>query len=322
MRNLLSLICCFLGCSCCLAQLESEMDVIPYRPRIAEFTVTSLYDYNANCNSDAFGNNASEIELDQKIKARLGIPIVMKQGTLIGLQLKYDNHDFIIEHHDPRQYELFNYIKEERFRSVGARFLISKDLDEKRNLTILAGTEIKSDKLVFNGNTTKSFINFNYKVQKNDHVSIGGGIALAYTLGNPQIYPIFYYENNFAKRWTLDLALPKSVVLRRQLSPKCYLSFKTEVVGWRYAVHNHELSQNVDEALTLRKSDLNMGFNFEHEIHDWLWLGVDAGYSHNLRSFLARPGDNRRDALIEMNATGAPYTMFSVFIVPPKKIYR
>lgn len=321
MRNLLTLLCCIMGGSC-LAQLDSEMDVIPYRPRIAEFTVTSLYDYNANCNSDAFGNNTSEIELDQKIKARLGIPIVMKDKTLIGLQLKYDNHDFIIEQEGPREYELFNYIKEERFRSVGARFLISKELSNNRDITILVGSEIKSDKMVFNKNTTKTFVNVNYKIRKNERVSIGGGLALAYTLGNPQIYPIFYYENNFAKNWTLDLALPKSIVLRRQLSPKCYLSFKAEVKGWRYAVHNHELSQETGESLTLRKSDLNVGLNFEHEIHDWLWLGVDTGYSHNLRSFLARPGDGYSDALIDLNATGAPYTMFSVFIVPPKKIYR
>jgi len=320
MRYTLLLALSCMACCCFSQKREVKLEGTPYRPRIAEFTVTTLYDYQSTSDSETFGNYTSEIEVDQKMKVRLGIPIVMKENTLMGVQLKYDNHDFLVEFEDPQISELYQHIQDKRFMSLGGRFLLSKEIAEGKNLTVLAGTEIKSDKLEWNANTTKTYGNVNYKVEKNNDVTIGGGIAVSYTLKTPQIYPMFFYENRISSKWTVDLALPKAAIMRLKINHKCYLSFKAEVKGWRYAFHNSKLSE--EEPLTLRKSDVHLGLNFEHEIHDWLWLGIDAGLSKNLRNYVARPGDRRRDAIIDLTANDAPYTKFSLFIVPPKKIYN
>ncbi|MTI22899.1 hypothetical protein E1176_17840 [Fulvivirga sp. RKSG066] len=294
--------------------------VTPYRPRVAEFTISNLYEYTTHSNSKQFGNKTCEIESDTKIKARLGIPFIIKNDLLAGLQLKYDRQTFGLEFEDSYPYELYDYIQHTHFESLGARFFFQKTIGEGKTLSGVAGVEIKSDKLVWNEGTSKYFVNLNYKVQKNENVKIGGGIALAYTLGAPQIYPIFFYENRLSKKWTMDLALPKAVVMRYRASDKFFISAKTEVKGWRYAVHNEELYDH--ETLTLRKSDLRFGLNLEHEIHDWLWAGVDAGYSKNLRHYLAKIGDRRRDAIIDLESSNAPYVNVSLFIVPPRKIYN
>lgn len=309
---------------CCEAQNalidgHADYESMRYRPRIAEFTVANLYEYNTVSNSEQYGTSATEIERDHKIKARLGIPIVMKPNLLVGIQLKYDRQQFLLDFEDNIPYDLYRYIQDSRLTSLGGRFMIQKKFDNSE-LSVLAGTELKSDDLSYNKNTTKHFLNVNYKIRKREDLTIGGGLAVAYTLGIPQIYPLFYYEKAFNPRWTMDLALPKAAIVRFKATNKCFVSFKTEVKGWRYAVHDAVVSE--EAVLTLRKSDLRVGLNIEHELHDWLWLGIDGGWSKNLRHFLAKPGDRRRDALINLNSSDSPYMNLSIFIVPPKKIYN
>jgi len=77
-----------------------------------------------------------------------------------------------------------------------------------------------------------------------------------------------------------------------------------------------------EEQLTIRKSDLFVGLKFEHEIYDWLWMGATVGRAFNLRHFVSKPGDGRRDALFVLDANDAPFTQFSLFVVPPKKFYK
>ncbi|MDX1629608.1 MAG: DUF6268 family outer membrane beta-barrel protein [Fulvivirga sp.] len=321
MKYLFSLICALTGYCCCAQQSGYDAsDDIPYRPRIGEVTLNTLYNYQTASESAAFGEGASEIEVDQQIKLRLGVPIIMKENTLMGLQLKYDNHDFTVNHQHPENTALYEHVKHARFKNLGARFMINQTLAENKELTIVVGAEIKSDRLEFNENTSKTYVNVNYRVQKNNRVRMGGGIAVCYTHKVPQVYPIFFYENKISRKWTVDLALPKSAVMRLKVNPKTYLSFKAEVKGWRYAIHNTALSEQ--NPLTIRKSDVHFGINFEREIYDWLWLGIDTGFAKNLRNYIAAPGDRRRDAIVDVNAGDAPYTTFSIFFVPPKKIYK
>lgn len=291
----------------------------PYRPRIAEFTISNLYDYYTVSQSEVYGNRTIEIENEKQIKARIGVPIIMKKGTLFGLQLKYDRQKFIVDFEDNLPTELYQHIQSTTFKSIGGRFLFNKTI-ENRQYSALAGAELKSDELDWNLNTTKIYGSFSYKVELEENKTIGAGLGVSYTLAVFQIYPLFYYENQLSPKWTLDLALPKSAALRWRTSEKCFVSFKTELKGWRYAVHNNVLAE--DETITLRKSDWRLGINFEHELYDWLWLGAEGGISKNLRHYLAKPGDRRRDALATLQSSDAPYFNFSIFIVPPKKLYQ
>ncbi|GAA0892241.1 hypothetical protein GCM10009122_19200 [Fulvivirga kasyanovii] len=310
------------------AQVEKEeapeldkVIAIPYRPKIAEFSYNTLGEYNTYCTSDEFGNSSSEVERDSQLKLRLGIPLVMKDSKLFGIQLKYDRHNFVLDFEDsPEHYELYDHIERRSFTSLGARFLFQKSLDDTRELTVIAGGEIKSDEIVLNKNTGKYYTHIAYSKQLNKRTKIGAGLMMSYTLGRPQVYPLVSYERRLSSKWTLDLNLPKQAALRYRANEKFYITASTEVKGWRYAVNNAVLSEE-NHGLTLRKSDINFGLSFEHEVHDWLWLGLDMGLSKNLRYFLAEPGDGRKDAVIDLTADDTPYVKFGLFIVPPKKMY-
>ena len=243
----------------------------------------------------------------------------MKEGKLIGLQLKYDVHDFSMDF-DRSSSELFNHIETRKFRNLGARFLFQRSISEKKSLTLLAGGEIKSDEFRWNGNTMRYYVSGSYKVRLNERTEIGGGLLADYSLGAFQAYPIFTYEHKINQRFTVDLALPKSAALRFRGSDKFFITAKAEIKGWRYALHNSELSDT--NPLSLRKADLNLGLSFERELHDWLWLGLDIGASKNLRYYLAEPGDRRRDSIVDLSANEAPYIQLGIFIVPPRKFFQ
>ncbi|MEM6359902.1 MAG: DUF6268 family outer membrane beta-barrel protein [Bacteroidota bacterium] len=290
-----------------------------YRPKIAEFSHRTLYGYDTRSSSEQYGNSNTEVEEDEQLKIRLGIPLIMKKGKLFGLQLKYDMHNFSMDF-DQSNSELFNHIETRTFRNLGARILYQTSLSEKKSLTYIAGAEIKSDEFNWNGNTMKFYASASYKVRLNERTEIGAGLLLGYTLGNFQIYPVLTYEHKINNRFTLDLALPKSVALRWRGSDKFYITAKTEVKGWRYAVHNSNLSDT--NPLVLRKADLNLGLSFERELHDWLWLGLDVGVSKNIRYHLGEPGHRSRDAIIDLQANNAPYIKFGIFLVPPRKLFQ
>ncbi|MBL6447538.1 hypothetical protein JMN32_14565 [Fulvivirga sp. 29W222] len=315
----------------CLSQAISQVEqdapeldkviAIPYRPKIAEFSYNTLYDYNTYCASDEFGNSSSEVERDSQLKLRLGIPLVINDSKLFGVQFKYDRHNFVLDFEDsPERYELYDHIEKKSFTSLGARFLFQKSLDDTREITLIAGGEVKSDEVVVNKNTTKYYSHIAYNKQLNNRTKIGAGLMISYTLGRPQIYPLVSYERRLSKKWTLDLNIPKRAAIRYRANEKFYITALTEVKGWRYAVNNAELSTE-SNGLTLRKSDINIGLSIEHEVHDWLWLGLDMGLSKNLRYFLAEPGDGRKDAVIDLTSDDTPYLKFGLFIVPPKKMY-
>ncbi|TRX49323.1 hypothetical protein FNH22_27235 [Fulvivirga sp. M361] len=305
---------------CLLSLVASKaMCQSSYRPKIAEFSYRSLYDYNTRSSSTELGNSSSEVEADEQLKIRLGIPLVLKDDKLVGLQFKYDVQNFTLDHSGVNN-ELFSSIEDRTFRSIGARFLFQQDLNDKKSLTFLGGAEIQSDRLVWNRNTTRFYFSSTYQVQRNARTQIGAGLVIGYEQGTPQIYPLLTYERKLSSKWTLDATLPKSVAFRYEASNRFFITAKTEVKGWRYALHDNRLSDS--EVLTLRKADLNIGVCFEREIHDWLWAGFDIGLSRNLRYHLAEPGDGRRDALVLLNANEAPYVNFSLFIVPPRKFFK
>ena len=290
-----------------------------YRPKIAEFSYRALYDYNTRSVSEEFGNANTEVEEDEQLKIRLGLPLTMKKGKLVGLQLKYDVHNFSMDFQNSNN-ELFNHIERRTFRSLGGRMLYQRSLNDRKSYTLIGGAEIKSDQFNWNNNTMRFYVNGNYKVKLNERTQIGGGVLAGYTLGLFQVYPIFTYEHQLSNRFTIDLTLPKSAVLRFRGSNKFYISAKAEVKGWRYAVHNSELSET--NPLVLRRADLNLGLSFEREIHDWLWLGLDMGLTKYFRYHLGDPGHRSRDAIVNLQANDAPYVQFGLFIVPPRKFFR
>ena len=149
---------------------------------------------------------------------------------------------------------------------------------------------------------------------------MGFGLFAGNSLGRLSILPLFVYENQFARKWSLEMVLPKSATLRYRLNNKTFISGKVAFKGWRYNLSN--IIPDSDQAFTLRRRDLQFTLAYEREIHDWLWLGVETGYNKNLRYVLTTPGERARDAVNTLSSKDATFLKFSIFIVPPKKLWN
>ena len=301
-----------------ICQLKAQFD--QYRPKIAEFSYKVLGDYQTISNSETFGNASSEIDHESLLKLKLGIPLVIRDDKLFGLQLLYYQHHFNFDDEDfTGNYDLYNHLSGQAFSNLGIRGLYQFDVSENEQMTLTAGFEARGDEIKWNRNTAKVFISGIYKKTLNDRTKIGYGGVFAHGLRLTSVYPIFTYEKVIRPGWTLDMTLPKSISMRKEINPKTYLLGQVEFEGWRYNLTDAIGDERRD--FTLRKADLEARILLEREIHDWLWFGVELGYNKNVSYYLANPGQRGNNALIDLRARDARYLKFTLFFVPPRSMF-
>ena len=99
--------CCFYCFLACLFKVKAQSD--NYRTKIAEFSYRVLGDYQTISSSETFGDATSEIEHESLLKIKLGIPLIIKDDKLFGLQLKYYQHYFNFDDEDFEEEPTFDY---------------------------------------------------------------------------------------------------------------------------------------------------------------------------------------------------------------------
>lgn len=252
---------------------------------------------------------------------KIGLPLLIQENRMLGVQFKYYQQRFFLDTDDfSLDYDLYHHLDNKKFTNTGLRFLYKESLSENKEVTIIGGAEMMSDKKQWNRLSTRYFLSTSWKHAVSNRLTMGVGFAANYTILRPSIYPIFYYERKLQRNWTLDLVLPKSVEIRKQFNNANFFLAKASFRGWRYNLTNSV--EGANENLTLRKADLQFTISWEREIHDWLWMGFDIGYNKNLNYSLTESGASRRDALIDLRSNDAKYVKVSLFIVPPKSIYN
>ena len=320
MKSIVKLILICLACQFSARAQDSTLCLDKnYRPKVAEFGLETLLNYDINSSSERQGSNDSEIDYDRLLKFKIAAPIIFKKDRIFGVQLKYYKHRFFFDAGNEES-ELFSHLNNTTITNGGIRFFYQQDLNDKDKIRFVGGGEFKSDDYSWNANTTKYFVSGIWSRKLSKRTKIGTGIVFNRDIRTTSIYPVLTYERQLTDKLTLDLALPKSATLRKKINDSNYLIAKAEFKGWRYNLTNSIAGEESD--LTIRKIDVQFVISWEREIHDWLWFQLDAGYTKNLRYYLAEPGGSNSDALVNINSDDTEYLKFSLFIVPPKKFYK
>ncbi|MGB3467472.1 MAG: DUF6268 family outer membrane beta-barrel protein [Cyclobacteriaceae bacterium] len=310
----------FVLCSFCCSARQKSAQSVGYRPKLAEISVESLVDYQTTSVSETGNSLTTKIDDDKLYKIKLAVPIKLKGKTKMGLQLKYYRQRFNFDDDtNLGQNELFDYLSDQTFVNTGARFIYRRKKSETENISFLAGAEMRSDDHSWNSNSALYYANATYIKNLSATKKIGFGAYAANSLGAYSFYPLFIYESALSKRITMELVLPKSATFRYRVNDRTFLSAKASFRGWRYNL-SHTIPDS-DRAFTLRRSDAQFTLAYEREIHDWLWMGVETGYNKNLRYVMTNPGDRSRDAINTLSSKDATYLKFSIFVVPPRKLW-
>ena len=291
------------------------------KPKLASFSYKGIADFKLNGESDAFGKENANVKRNIRRDMYLRVPCFIKNGTLIGVGLRYRHEKFRFSDINAVDKGPYRKFEDKGLRSAGVDILFQRKLDEDKKIQGNLGFRLNGD--TYRGGAIQDFLKVSlfvlYKKKKNDRTEIGYGIAAGYDLGSPLVYPIFSYKRHLTKHLTLDLNLPKQARFMYGFSDKTFLSWTAEVSGASYRVER-PLLEGYDR-LEIRKSEFRTYLRLEREIHDWIWLGAEAGYNQYINFYTSEPRELRDNAIITFDTSPAPFFKVGIFFVPPKKIY-
>lgn len=296
---------------------KAQVSLLNYRPKVVEVGYRGFSNYQSSY-LNTQGRN--EFSSDQLLTVRLGMPVILKENTLFGVQLKYFRQTYHTEFIPQNSEDIYRYLNEEKLINTGLNFLFQKNLDEKRKLVILGATELASDTTSVNRYSARYLVSGSYNIRKSVGLELGYGMVINYALGILNIYPTFTYNRALNTKTMIEAFLPSNIALRYHSSDKAFFILKAQYDNWRFNVTD-ALSQEPSQ-LTLQRADFLLSLTFEREIHDWLWATAEASYVNNVAYIVSLPGERLNNPLQEYHLKDAAYLKFSLVIVPPRKLWE
>ncbi|MFT5618865.1 MAG: hypothetical protein ACI85I_002100 [Arenicella sp.] len=292
------------------------------KPKLFSISLKSVQDFSLNTASDETTNEKADVSENLRRDVYLRFPCYIKNGTIIGLNLRYRHERFRFSNASKEDYKLFQNLEDNGLRSTGFDAILRRKDKKERTLTAKLGFRLNGDS--FNENGLNKFLKVSFFAirthTKNKYTNLGYGLSAGYDLGIPVIYPVFVYQHYFNQHLSVDLNLPKKASLIYGFSDKTFLTWTTEISGASYHVARPLLDGFNN--LELRKSEVRSFLRFEQEIYDFLWFGAELGGMQYLNFFVSKPKDRRQDAIINLETDPAYFFKIGVFLVPPKKVYN
>ena len=306
----------------CYAQQADSTIYYQMRPKIARYALTTVRDFKVLATSDLSGDAEGDIQQNLRRDAFIRFPLIMKDDLLVGLGLVYRHEKFSFDNIQQIDYPFFDRLEDKGLRRTGLDVFYQKKYSKQRRLKGNVSFRLNGDSYQLENlhRFLKVSLVVVYTKQKSPQTEIGWGIVAGYDLGRPLVYPMFSYKHYFNQHFSVDLSLPKEANLIYAFDPKTFLTFTTEISGASYHIED-PLIQDF-ERLEIRKSELRAKLRLDREIYDWLWVGVEAGGLRYLNFAVADRKNLRDETLINVNPATAQFFNFSLFIVPPRKMYQ
>lgn len=292
------------------------------RPKFFEINVVSFRDFLVEAETKDEGGESAQVSENLIREIKLKFPIILKENTNLFAGLGYRHEQFKFSDQTDPNFPLFKRFDDRSLKRTSFSLYFKRNLSEYKFLYMFLNSSLNSDKPGFDNlkDQLKLSITSLYGKKVSLHKQMGFGISFGYDFGEPAIFPVFSLNNDFALKWSYELLLPKSAKLRFSPTESDHIYSTLELQGASY----HLRDSLLDEfgPLEFRRSSVRFTLNYEREIHDWLWVGATIGYRVPINIFISEPQARRRDALIIVNAQRAVYFNFSLFLVPPNKLYN
>ena len=272
-----------------------------------------------------FGNSMEEIKRNRRWDMRLRFPIINKPGITIAGGLKYAIEEFRFDNSATNNYALYHNLEDRPLKSTGVHFYLVKPTRSKKYFILRASFDLNGDYGSDKFGKTE-FLKFSITPligwKQNENLSYAVGVSYGYSFGVPLIIPVFSINKNFNCHLGIESVLPISLKLRYTQNEKNYLYAGLELSGASYRLDDEGGPFSSYNKLHLFRSELRYTVNYEREIHDWLWFGVEAGYRQNLRFSLNNGPKVRSDVIISNKLKGASLINASIFVVPPQSFFK
>lgn len=272
-----------------------------------------------------FGNDVGEVKRNRRWDLRLRFPIVNKPGITIAGGIKYTREEFRFNNPHNNTYALYHNLEDRPLKSTGLHFYLMKPTLNKKYFILRTSFDLNGDYGSDNFGK-REFLKFSITPligwKQNDNLSYAAGFSYGYSFGVPRIVPVFSINKNFNCHFGIESVLPISMRLRYTKNEKNYLYAGLELSGASYRLDNEGGPFNSYNELHLFRSELRYTLNYEREIHDWLWFGIEAGYRQNMRFSLNNGPKEKSDVIISNKLKGAALISASIFMVPPQSFFK
>ncbi|MGK2863498.1 MAG: hypothetical protein ACSLE0_16320 [Chitinophagaceae bacterium] len=268
-----------------------------------------------------FGNSDGRISRNSRFDFRLRFPIVHKSSLTIAAGLKYTKEEFQFSDDQPMNYPFYKDLEDRPLKSAGIHFYMVKPTRNKKYFILRTSFDLNgdygSDKF-----GKKEFLKFSVTPligwKQSENLSYAIGFTYGYTFGVPLVVPVISFNKNFNCNLGIESVLPINLRLRYTKNEKNFWYAGLELGGASYRLDNKGTFFSDYNKLHLFRSELRYTINYEREIYDWFWFGIEGGYRQNLRFNLNNGPRGRSDVIISNKLNGAPMVNLSLFAVPPR----
>jgi hypothetical protein len=292
------------------------------RPKFFDLGFESFGNFKVNASSDLFGDSKARVAQNLIRQVKLKFPLVLRKKTNVFGGLGYRHEQFKFDQQSDPDYQLFERFEDKSLKRLSFSAYLKRTLEKSRFLFAFLNSSLNSDAPSIKKITDQLKLSFAFIYGKNltPHKNIGGGVSFGYEFGQPVVFPVFQFKNDFSLHWGYEFLLPKSMQLRYSPSDKNHVYLAVELQGASYHLQDSVFAGY--ERLEFRRSSVRFTLTYQRELHDWLWLGLTAGYREPINIFLSEPGKKRTDALLTIDAQSALYYGINIFLVPPAKLYK
>jgi len=268
-----------------------------------------------------YGDSEGKISRNRRIDFRLRFPIVHKSSLTIAAGIKYSHEEFVFSDDQPMHYSFYKDLEDRPLKSAGLHFYVVKPTHHKKYFILRTSFDLNGD---YSSDKfgKKEFFKFSITPligwKQNENLSYAFGLTYGYSFGIPLIVPVFSYNKNFDCNFGIESVLPLYLKFRYTKNDKNFWYAGVELGGASYRLDNDGTLFSDYNKLHLFRSELRYTLNYEREIHDWLWFGIETGYRQNLRFNLTNGPRGSADVIIRNKVGGASIINVSIFVVPPR----
>ena len=271
-RFLLSILCCsslFMK-PCCAQELKPGLaGMAPSKWITIKHTVAPGRQYRSE-------NGQTKKYTQEDCYVRAWIPVIHKQNFAIVLGPNYRTEQMEFKSYGDNP---INQLSSWKLRSMGIDLKSFFKLDSTSYLVVASNIN-KSGNLT---HESRHSIPYNYSFtsvymkKKSDRKEIGFGVMVNKS-DKLAVLPVFVFNyNNISGKSGIEIALPKKVAYRMNLSPTDILYFKSEVLTRRYYTYD-----NSDKPTLFRLIDLDTGIQYNKQINKLIGIEVFGGYRANI----------------------------------------
>jgi hypothetical protein len=285
--------------------------------RVVDFSLSSTYVDNDSLSFK------TEVRRNRRVDIKGRVPLLNRPDWKLGLGLGYLVENYSFEGSSGPGEPLLDQLEERPLRSISSTLYIARYFKHTYLLARVRGSldhdGIESPSREENPIKYSVALSFGWKPSAN--TTYGGGLAFTYLTGRLQLLPVVGISHTFSPHFGLEVLLPQSIKGRFNLGGKDLLYLAAEIDGANYNIMFS--GEPLDGTYFLERSALRTYARFEHELHDWLWCGADAGLTHNLNLTLVTDhGVDPGRKVIGTDVGNALFFGASIFIVPPRGMMK